>query len=66
MVIEYQSLGFGKVKVVTKQSEGEKVVGWITNVSYVPKLTNDLSSVHAATSKGNTGLFRHKDYCIKN
>ena len=33
---------------------------------YVPKLTNNLFSVHAATSKGNTVLFGHTDRCIKN
>ena len=33
---------------------------------YVPKLTNNLFSVHAATSKGNTISFKHKDCCIWN
>jgi len=35
-------------------------------VLYVPKLTNNLFSVHAATSKGNTVLFGHTDCCIRN
>ena len=30
------------------------------------KLTNNLFSVHAATSKWNTVSFKHKDYCIWN
>ena len=33
---------------------------------HVPELTNNLFSVHAATSKGNTVLFGHTDCCIKN
>ena len=33
---------------------------------YVPKFTNNLFSIHAATSKGNTVSFRHNDCCIRN
>ena len=33
---------------------------------YVPKLTNNLFSVHAATSTGNTVSFRHKGCWIRN
>ena len=38
----------------------------MTDVLYVPKLTNNLFSVHTATSKRNTVSFKHKDYCIRN
>ena len=38
----------------------------MTDVLYVPKLTNNLFSVHAATSKGNTVSFKHKYCCIRN
>ena len=33
---------------------------------YVPELTNNLFSVHAATSKGNTVQFGYTDCCIRN
>ena len=50
--------GVGKVKVIhyaiTQYSE--RVACWMTNVLYVLKLTNNLFSVHAATSTGNTHL----------
>ena len=38
----------------------------MTNVLYVPKLTNNLFSVNAVISTGNTVSFRHKDCCILN
>ena len=58
------AVGVGKVKVITQLYNGERVVCWMTDVLHVPKLTNNLFSVHAATSKGNTVSFRHNDYCI--
>ena len=59
------AIGVGKVKVITQPHNGESVVCWMTDVLYVPKLTNNFS-VHAATSKGNTVSFKHKDCCIRN
>ena len=38
----------------------------MTDVLYIPKLTNNLFSVHAATFKGNTISFKHKDCGIRN
>ena len=38
----------------------------MTDVLYVPNLTNNLFSVYAATSKGNTVSFRHNDWWIQN
>ena len=60
------AIGVGKVKVTTQLHNGERVVCWMTDVLYVPKLTNNLFSVHTATSKGNTVSFKHKDCCIRN
>ena len=60
------TIGIGKVKVTTQLHNGERVVCWMTDVLYVPKLTNNLFSVHVATSKGNTVSFKHKDCCIWN
>ena len=60
------AIGVGKVKVITQLHNGKRVVCWMTNVLYVPKLTNNLFSVNAATSTGNTVSFRHKDCCIQN
>ena len=34
--------GVGKVKVTTQLHNGERVVCWMTDVLYVPKLTNNL------------------------
>ena len=59
-------IGVGKVKVITQLHNGDRVVCWMTDVLYVPKLTNNLFSVNAATTKGNTVSFRHNDYCIRN
>ena len=60
------AIGVGKVKVTTQLHNGERVVCWMTDVLYVPKLTNNLFSAHAATSKGNTVSFKHTDCCIWN
>ena len=60
------AIGVGKVKVITQLHNGERVVCSTTDVLYVPKLTDNLFSVHAATSIGNTVSFRHKDCCIRN
>ena len=60
------AIGVGKVKVITQLHNGERVDCWMTDVLYVPKLTNNLFSVHAATSRGNTVPFRHNDCCIRN
>ena len=38
----------------------------MTDVLCIPKLTNNLFSVHAATFKGSTVSFKHKDCCIQN
>ena len=57
------AVGIGKVKVITQLHNGERVVCWMTDVLYVPKLTNNLFSVAA---KGNTVSFRHKHCCIRN
>ena len=60
------AVGIGKVKVITQLHNGERVVCWMTDVLYVPKLTNNLFSVNAAAAKGNTVSFRHKVCCIRN
>ena len=60
------AIGVGEVKITTQLHNGERVVCWMTDVLYVPKLTNNLFSVHSATSKGNTVSFKHKDCCICN
>ena len=60
------AIGVGKVKVITHSQlhNGKSVVCWMTDVLYVPKLTNNLFSVHAATTKGNTVSFKYKSCCI--
>ena len=60
------AIGVGKNEVITQLHNGERVVCWMTDVLYVPKLTNNLFSVHAATSKGNTISFKHNDCYIRN
>ena len=57
-----EALGTGKVKVVSQLYHEKKKVGWMTDVLYVPKLTNNLFSVHAATLKGNMISFG-SNYC---
>jgi len=37
----------------------------MSDVLYVPKLTNNLFSVHAAALKGNTISFRYEHCCIR-
>ena len=54
------AIGVGKVKVITQLHNDKRVVCWMTNVLYVPKLTNNLFSVNAATSTGNTVSFRQR------
>ena len=60
------AVGVGKVKVITQLHNGERVVCWMIDVLYDPKLTNNMFSVHAATSRGSTVSFRHNDCCIRN
>ena len=36
------AIGCGKVKVTTRQGDGKKIVVWMTDVLYVPKLANNL------------------------
>ena len=60
------AIGVGEVKVITQLHNGRSVVCWMTDVLYyVPKLTNNLFSVHAATTKGNTVSFTFKSCCIQ-
>ena len=59
------AIGVGKVKVITQLHNGRSVICWMTDVLYVPKLTNNLFSVHAATTKGNTVSFTYKSCCIQ-
>ena len=56
------ALGSGKVKVVSQLYCNKKVARWMTDVLYVPKLTNNLFSVNAPTLKSNVISFDHK-YC---
>ena len=56
------ALGAGKIKIVSQLVLGRKTTGWMTDVLYVPKLTSNLFSVHAAALKGNVTSFGHK-YC---
>lgn len=58
-----KAIGAGKVKIIAQLYCGKKIVGWMTDILYVPKLTNNLFSVHAAASKGNV-IFGHKYYWI--
>ena len=58
------AIGVGMFKVIT-QPHNSEIVFWMTDVLYVLKL-NNLFSVHAATSKGKTVSFIHKDCCIWN
>ena len=60
------ALGSGKVKVVSHLYHNKKIAGWMTDVLYVPKLTSNLFSVNAATSKGNVISFGHKYCWIRN
>ena len=48
------TIGVSKIKVITQLHNGERVVCQMTDVLHVPKLTNNLFCVNAATSKGNT------------
>ena len=54
------------IQVIIQLHNGERVVCWMTDVLCVPKITNNLFSVHAATSRGNTVSFKHNDCCIWN
>ena len=56
------ALGTGKVKIMSYLYHGKKTVGWMTDVLYVPKLTSNLFSVHAAALKGNVVSIGQK-YC---
>ena len=58
------AIGCGRIKVTTRRGDGKKIVVWMTDVLYVPELTNNLFSVHAATSKGK--IVQFGDCCIKN
>ena len=60
------AIGVGKVKVITQLHNGERVICWMTDVLYIPMLTNNLFSVLAEISKGNMVSLRHKDCCIRN
>ena len=60
------ALGMGKVKVISQIQHGKKVVRWMTDVLYVPKLTNNLFSDRAAPSKGNVISFSHEFCWIRN
>ena len=60
------ALGEGKVKIVSQLVRGQKITGWMTDVLYVPKLTSNLFSVHAAALKGNVISFRQKYCWIRN
>ena len=51
------AIGAGKVNNVSQLFHGKRVVAWITDVLYVPKLTNNLFSVHVAALKGNIITF---------
>ena len=43
-----EALGNGKVKVISRLYHGKKSFGWMTDVLYIPKLTNNLFDVNAA------------------
>jgi len=58
------AVGVGKVKVIRQVHNGKQVIGWMTDVLHVPKLTNNSFSVHAAALKGNTISFRYEHCCI--
>ena len=61
MVVPVSPIGVGNVKVITQLHNSKSVVCWMTNVLYVPKLTNNLFSVYMQqTTKGNT----YKTCCI--
>ena len=45
---------------------GRKVIGWMTDILYVPKLASNLFSVHSAALKGNVVSFGHKNCWIRN
>ena len=36
------TIGCGEVKVTTQRGDGKKIVVWMTDVLYVPELTNNL------------------------
>ena len=40
---------------------GRKVIGWMTDLLYMPKLVSNLFSVHCAALKGNVVSFGHKN-----
>ena len=60
------ALGTGKAKVISQIQHGKNVVEWMTDVLYVPKLTNNLFSVHAAALQGNVISFSHEFCWIRN
>ena len=45
------AIGCGRIKVTTRRGDGKKIVVWMTDVLYVPELTNNLFSVHTASLK---------------
>jgi transposase InsO family protein len=55
-----QALGTGGVKFISYLPRQKKIVGWMNNVLYVPNLTSNLFSVHAAASNGNIVSFGSK------
>ena len=53
IVVQYQLLELVRSRSL-HNGERVAIVCWMTDVLYVPKLTNNLFSVNAAAAKGNT------------
>ena len=54
------ALGVGSIKFVSKLPNEKRVIGWMHNVLYVPKLSNNLFSVRESASNGNYTFFGSK------
>lgn len=52
-----EALGTGDIKFISHLPHNRRVIGWMSNVLYVPQLATNLFSVHAATLQGNTVSF---------
>uniref|UniRef100_A0A1X7SVG7 CCHC-type domain-containing protein n=1 Tax=Amphimedon queenslandica TaxID=400682 RepID=A0A1X7SVG7_AMPQE len=51
------ALGTGSIKFLSKLPNNKRMIGWMHNVLYVPKLSSNLFSVRESASNGNSTFF---------
>uniref|UniRef100_A0A1X7TQ29 Uncharacterized protein n=1 Tax=Amphimedon queenslandica TaxID=400682 RepID=A0A1X7TQ29_AMPQE len=54
---EVNALGTWSIKFVSKLPNNKRMIGWMHNVLYVPKLSSNLFSVRESASNGNSTFF---------